>query len=302
MRYPSKIILTEVGPRDGLQNEKTLVSTEQKLQYIDRLVTAGVQQIEVTSFVSPKWVPQMGDAAELYAKIRKKPGVRYIVLVPNEKGLENALKVGADALAVFTAASETFNQKNINATIKQSLQNIDLIVKKSKENKSWIRAYISTCFYCPYEGKIDPSKVSDLSLELLNMGANEISIGDTIGKATPKQVEELLSLLLVKLPADKIALHFHDTRGTALANVLQGLQMGINCFDASAGGLGGCPYAVGASGNLATEDLLFMLKGMGIESGVDLDQVAFASQGISKALNRTLPSKYLQAYTASRCS
>ncbi len=301
VNIPKKVELTEVGPRDGLQNEKESVSTEVKVAFIEALAEAGMTRIETTSFVSPKWVPQMADASEVYRKIRKKPSVKYIALVPNEKGMENALECEVSSIALFTAASETFNKKNINRSIDESLSDIEKLVRRAGEKQIWIRGYISTSFACPYEGKISPDAVLRVARRLLDMGIPELSIGDTIGMATPAQVDELLEILLKDCPFEKLALHFHDTRGTALANVLRGLQWGIAKFDSSAGGLGGCPYAPGASGNLATEDLLYLLKGMGIETGVDLDKVVQASLQIAAALGRSLPSKYLQAHLA-QCS
>jgi len=291
----TQVLLTEVGPRDGLQNEKGLVPTEKKLAFIEGLVEAGVTRLEAGSFVSPKWVPQMADTAEIFQKLKRQEGVKYIALVPNTKGLDLALQNRVEDIAVFTAASETFNKKNINMTIEESLSQIQEILRKSREKGLWARGYVSTCFACPYEGSVSPAKVLEVAEKLLQLGVDELSIGDTIGKATPKQVDEVVSLLLKKIPTDRIALHFHDTRGTALANVLAGLQLGIVKFDASAGGLGGCPYAPGASGNLASEDLLYMLRGMGLETGVDLDKLMSASRAIGDALGRPLPSKVLQA-------
>lgn len=295
LKLPQQVILTEVGPRDGLQNEAGRVDSAQKVAFIDALGDAGFQRIEVTSFVSPKWVPQMADAAEVYGKIKKKAGVKYIALVPNPKGMEAALANQVNAVAVFTAASETFNKKNINRTIEESLQDIEVLVNQAKGKGIWVRGYVSTCFGCPYEGKVSPQAVSKVAGRLMEMQVDEISIGDTIGVATPNQVEEITGLLLKQCPPEKIALHFHDTRGTALANVLVGLQMGVHKFDSSAGGLGGCPYAPGAAGNLATEDLVYMLKGMGIETGIDLAKLVKASAPIARALGRRLPGKYLQA-------
>jgi hydroxymethylglutaryl-CoA lyase len=296
MKLPKHVTLTEVGPRDGLQNEKGKVPTADKIAFVEALADAGFTRIETSSFVSPKWVPQMGDAAEIFQKLKKKPEVKYIALVPNEKGMDAALQSDVKDIAVFTAASETFNQKNINRSIEESLQNIHELLRRSKENNIWVRGYISTSFGCPYEGKIDPQEVLKIALRLIEEDVDELSIGDTIGVATPHQVQELVALLLKDIPQEKIALHFHDTRGTALANVLAGMQMGITKFDSSAGGLGGCPYAPGASGNLATEDLLYMLEGMGIATGVDLEKVIAASQKIARVLSRALPSKYLQAH------
>jgi Isopropylmalate/homocitrate/citramalate synthases len=292
------ITLTEVGPRDGLQNEKGEVPTAAKLAFIDALVDAGVTRLEAGSFVSPKWVPAMADTPEIFQKLQRKAGVKYIALVPNSKGMQAALGNGVTDIAVFTAASETFNKKNINATIEESLQNIEAIVAIAKQNRMWVRGYVSTCFGCPYEGKVDPNLVKRVAARLLNLGVDELSIGDTIGVATPTQVEDVVGVLLKECRAEKIALHFHDTRGTALANVLRGIELGIAKFDSSAGGLGGCPYAPGASGNLATEDLLYMLNGMGLKTGVDLEKIVQASGTISAALGRALPSRYLQAHLA----
>ena len=291
-------LLTDVGPRDGLQNEKGIVPTEAKLAFIEALVDAGYQRIEAGSFVSPKWVPAMADTAEIFQKLKRKPGVKYIALVPNLKGMEGALANKVTDIAVFTAASESFTQKNINMTIGESLTAIRQVVDQAKANQMWVRGYVSTCFGCPYEGKVDPKKVVEVAKQLHAMGIDEISIGDTIGVGTPNQVTELVKLLSQEIPLENLALHFHDTRGTALANVLAGIQAGVMKYDSSAGGLGGCPYAPGASGNLATEDLLYMLDGMGIESGINLEKVAKASLGISQALGRSLPSKYLQAFSA----
>jgi hydroxymethylglutaryl-CoA lyase len=298
MQSSYKISLTDVGPRDGLQNEKGLVPTEAKLAFIEALAEAGFQRIEAGSFVSPKWVPAMADTPEIFQKLKRKPGVKYIALVPNMKGMEGALAQQVTDIAVFTAASESFTKKNINMTIEESLEAIQQVVDSAKSNKMWVRGYVSTAFGCPYEGKIDPKKVVEVAKKLQAMGCDEISIGDTIGVATPNQVTDIVQLLSQELPLENIALHFHDTRGTALANVLTGIQAGVTKFDSSAGGLGGCPYAPGASGNVATEDLLYMLEGMGIETGVDLKRVARASQEIAKALGRVLPSRYLQAYLA----
>lgn len=298
--YPHKVVLTEVGPRDGLQNEAAGVPTADKVALINSLVEAGAKRIEVSSFVSPKWVPQMADVLEVLQGISKKPDVKYIALTPNQKGYERALDAGVDAIAVFTAASESFTKKNINVSIAESIENFRAMVADAKQKNIWVRGYVSTCFGCPYEGPVAPKAVVDVAKALLDQGIDELSIGDTIGVATPNQVEELLNLLLKHCPAEKIALHFHDTRGTALANVLMGLQMGISHFDSSAGGLGGCPYAPGASGNLATEDLLYLLQGMKIKTGINLEKVVAASLKIGEVLGRTLPSKYLQACAGSK--
>lgn len=297
MSYPKQAVLTEVGPRDGLQNEKRVLPTADKIAFIEALAAAGCTRIETTSFVSPKWVPQMGDAAEIYRQLRRQAGVKYIALVPNEKGMQNALDAGVTEFAVFTAASESFTKRNINRGVDESLADIRKVIAMAPAG-SWIRGYISTGFGCPYEGKVPVANVLRVARRLLEMGVHEISIGDTIGVATPNQVEELSALLLSVSPADKIALHFHDTRGTALANVLAGLASGIFQYDSSAGGLGGCPYAPGASGNLATEDLLYMLDGMGIATGIKLPQIIMASIQVAASVGRSLPSKYLQAHLA----
>ncbi len=295
MKLPQKIILTEVGPRDGLQNEKELLSTSQKLQFIQKLSEAGISQIEVGSFVSPKWVPQMGDTEEIVKALPSSNSIRNICLVPNQKGFEKALELGVRNIALFTAASETFTKKNINKTISESLKEFEAISIQAQKNNMWVRGYVSTCFVCPYEGKIKAEKVLEVSQVLMDLGVDELSLGDTIGAAVPTQVEVLLNLLASKISSDKIALHFHDTRGTALANVLAGLQFGIYRFDSSAGGLGGCPYAPGASGNLATEDLVYLLNEMGLNTGIDLSKVVEASRMMSEFLKRPLASKYLQS-------
>ena len=295
---PKRITVVEVGPRDGLQNEHALIPTEMKVRFVDALSSAGLPAIEVTSFVSPKAIPQLADADDVLRAIKRKPGVRYPVLVPNERGFERALAAGAHEIAVFTAASETFNRHNINATIAESIERFKPVVAGAKKHDMRVRGYVSTCFGCPYEGPIRPAAVLDVVMKLLALGIDEISIGDTIGVATPGQVAELCALLLKKIDAGRLALHLHDTRGTALANVVAGLQSGVAIFDASAGGLGGCPFAPGAAGNLATEDLIYMLDGMGIESGVSLDKVVHASALLATQLNHPLTSKYYQAATS----
>jgi hydroxymethylglutaryl-CoA lyase len=298
MVYPRKVVVTEVGPRDGLQNEKGEVPTQEKIKFIEALVQAGCSRVEVTSFVSPQWVPQMADADQVYSGVSKAAGVKYIALTPNLKGMDRALANHADAIAVFTAASETFTKKNINATIAESIQAFRGVIRQAKDHGIWVRGYVSTCFGCPYEGKVSPEAVRRVAVQLLSEGVDELSLGDTIGVATPNQVEQVLALILKECPVDQVALHFHDTRGTALANALMGLQRGVYKFDSSAGGLGGCPYAPGAAGNLATEDLVYMLHGMGIETGIDLDRLAAASLKMAQSLGRPLPSRYLQAYAA----
>ncbi len=298
MKLPERIKIVEVGPRDGLQNEKKTIPTEIKIAFIEKLAEAGLPVIEATSFVSPKWVPQLGDAGEVFSQIARKEGVRYPVLVPNLQGMERALEAGVQEIAVFTATSETFNKKNINMTIEESLQKSAEVIRIAKENKIWVRGYLSTCFGCPYEGEIDPKRVLAVSKKLLALQVDEISLGDTIGVANPKQVEEVLTLVLQSIPAEKIAVHFHDTHGTALANILAALQKGIAIVDSSAGGLGGCPYAPGAAGNVATEDVVSTLNEMGVETGVDLEKLVGASQLIATVLDHPLPSKYYQAAMA----
>jgi hydroxymethylglutaryl-CoA lyase len=297
-RIPRQVTVVEVGPRDGLQNEAGLVPTPDKVRFIEMPSEAGFRVIEATSFVSPRAVPQLADAGEVLRMVRRRPGVRYPVLVPNLRGLERALEAGAREIAVFTAASETFNLKNINMSIDRSLEVIGEVVRAGRAANLWVRGYISTCFGCPYEGRVSPEKVRRIAVRLFDLGVDEVSIGDTIGVATPAQVEETVGLLLRDIPAGRLALHFHDTRGTALANVLTGLLMGISIFDSSAGGLGGCPFAPGASGNLATEDLLYMLNGLGVETGVDLGRVVAATDFILGVLKRAPASRYYQSCRA----
>ncbi|MFN3690181.1 MAG: hydroxymethylglutaryl-CoA lyase [Fimbriimonadales bacterium] len=293
---PHSVRIVEVGPRDGLQNEPTPVPTEVKVRFIELLADAGLTVIEATAFVSPKWVPQLADAEQVMTQLRKRDGIRYPVLTPNMKGLERALSVGATAIAVFTAASETFCQRNLNRTIEQSLQEYEVVVRTAKSAGCWVRGYISTALLCPYEGEIPPEAVKPIVERLLAMGVDEISLGDTIGAAVPTQVARLTETLLPILPPERFAYHFHNTYGTALANVLTALQQGIFIFDTSAGGLGGCPFAPGAAGNLATEDLVYMLHGMGIQTGIDLAGVVAAARLILSHLQRTVPpSNYLRA-------
>lgn len=295
---PARVKIVEVGPRDGLQNEQVQIPTAAKIRFIDLLSAAGFETIEATSFVSPKAIPQLGDASEVMAGITKRPGASYPVLVPNQRGMERALAAGARAVAVFTAASETFTRHNINATIAESIENFRPVVEMARGADVTVRGYISTVFGCPYEGDVSPAKVLEVAERLLELGVDELSLGDTIGVATPNQVVEIVTLLAGRVPLEKLALHFHDTRGTALANVLTGLQLGIATFDASAGGLGGCPYAPGAAGNLATEDLLYLLHGLGIETGVNLAKVVEATSFIAGFLGHAPTSKYWQAATA----
>src|SRR5579864_5441772 len=294
---PQSVRVVEVGPRDGLQNEKALVPTGQKIHFIQMLAEAGLPVVEATSFVSPRAIPQLSDAGEVMVGLTRLPGTSYPVLVPNVKGMERALATGVRSIAVFTAASESFTRHNINATIAESLANFRPVVTLAQQEDIPVRGYISTVFGCPYEGAVSPRQVLNVAQALLEMGINELSLGDTIGVATPNQVVDVLGLLLTDgaIPVERLAVHFHDTRGTALANVLVALQMGIHIVDSYAGGLGGCPYAPGAAGNLATEDLLYMLHGMGIQTGVDLDKVVAATRFIAPLLGHIPTSKYYQA-------
>ena len=289
--------IVEVGPRDGLQNEKLTIPTEAKIDYITALADAGLTTIEAGAFVSPKWVPQMADTAEVYRNIPKDPGVDYPVLVPNMLGLDRAIEAGVKSIAIFTAASETFNQRNINMTIDESFINYAPVAARARAEGMRVRGYVSTAFGCPYEGDVAPEKVLEVSARLLDLGCYEVSVGDTIGVGTPVQVQGVVGILMQVIPASKLAMHFHDTRGTALANSLAALEMGIPTFDASSGGLGGCPYAPGASGNLPTEDLVYMLEKMGIDTGVDLNRLVAASQIIAPYLDHPLPGRYLRSRT-----
>jgi hydroxymethylglutaryl-CoA lyase len=293
---PDRVTVYEVGPRDGLQNEKETLSLEVRAEFVDALAEAGLPAIEVGSFVSPKAVPQLADTEELYRRIHPVSGVRYPALVPNLKGLERALAAGVREIAVFTAASETFNQKNINAGVDESIERFRPVVARAKDERVRVRGYVSTVFGCPYEGDVAPEAVREVVHKLLDLAVDEISLGDTIGVATPDGVYDVIETLYESgVTRGVLALHFHDTRGTALANVLAGLQCGVTTYDASAGGLGGCPYAPGASGNLATEDLLYLLDGLGIHTGVTLARVVQASRRLSQSLGHRPPSRYLAA-------
>jgi hydroxymethylglutaryl-CoA lyase len=294
---PATVRVVEVGPRDGLQNEKAQIPTEQKIQFIKMLTEAGLPVVEATSFVSPRAIPQLQDAGAVMAALTPSSRTQYPVLVPNLKGMERALAAGVRSIAVFTAASESFTRHNIRATIEESLTNFRPVIALARQEGIAVRGYISTVFGCPYEGRVDPQRVLSVARALFDMGADELSLGDTIGVATPNQVVDVLDLLTSQgaIPLDRLAVHFHDTRGTALANVLVALQMGIQIVDAAAGGLGGCPYAPGAAGNLATEDLLYMLHGLGIQTGVDLEKVVAATSFIAPFLGHAPTSKYYQA-------
>ena len=292
--------VVEVGPRDGLQNEKVTIPMQAKIDYITALSDAGLRVIEAGAFVSPKWVPQMADTGDVYANIPKDPGVEYPVLVPNMKGLDRAIEAGVKSIAIFTASSETFNKRNINMSIDESFENYAPVAARALQNGIRVRGYVSTAFGCPYEGDVPPEKVLEVVARLLDLGCYEVSVGDTIGVGTPMQVQGVIGVLRQVIPVSRLAMHFHDTRGTALANTLSALEMGIATFDASSGGLGGCPYAPGASGNMATEDLIYMLDAMAIETGVSLKKLVAASQIIAPYLDHPLPGKYLQACTRQR--
>ena len=295
---PQRVTVVEVGPRDGLQNEKGVIPTEAKIAFINMLSEAGFSVVEATSFVSPKAIPQLADASEVMAGITRRPGTRYSVLVPNEKGMARALAAQVDEVAVFTGASESFVQHNIRTSIAGSIANFRPVVAMARQADVRVRGYISTAFGCPYEGAVAPAAVANVARELVTLGVDELSIGDTIGVATPNQVGDVVDALLAVTSLDQLAMHFHDTRGTALANVLAALELGIAIFDSSSGGLGGCPYAPGASGNLATEDLLYLLHGMGIETGVNLDAVVAASHYLASVRGTAPASRYYAAAIA----
>jgi isopropylmalate/homocitrate/citramalate synthase len=286
----------EVGPRDGLQNEAQPISTEAKVRFVELLVAAGLREIEATSFVSPRAIPQLADADELLPALPEVTGVRYPVLVPNLRGMTRAEAAGADALAVFTATTDAFTEHNIGLSVADSLDAFAPVLERAGELGWWRRAYVSTAFGCPYTGRVEPGRAVEVALQLLELGADEISFGDTIGVGVPDQVAELTERATAAgLHLDRLAYHFHDTRGTALANVSAGLAAGVRCFDASTGGTGGCPYAPGASGNLATEDLVYLLDAEGWQHGVRLDGVLEAARSIAAALGRSLSSKVGQA-------
>jgi len=295
VRTPRRVSIVEVGPRDGLQNERSPITTADKIAFVDRLSDAGHAVIEVSAFVSPKWVPQMADATEVFAGITRRPGVRYSALVPNQAGLARAVAAGVSEIAIFAAASETFSRRNINQSIDDSLRAYAAVTADALAAGLKVRGYLSTCFGCPYEGEVAPAQVAAIARRVLDLGVFEVAISDTIGVAHPGQVPRVLDAVTAGVPLEQLALHFHDTRGTALANVLAGLDYGVTTFDSSAGGLGGCPFAPGAAGNLATEDLLYMLDGLGVETGVDIAQVSAASREIEARLDHRLPSRYIQA-------
>jgi len=297
--FPKRVTICEVGPRDGLQNEAQTVAAADKVRYIEMLVEAGIRVIEATSFVSPAAVPQLADADEVFPAIRKREGVRYITLVPNERGLDRAIAAGVREIAVFTAASETFAQRNIRMSIETSLATFGRVIERAHAAGMRVRASVSTAFGCPFEGDVPPANVVRVSQALLDAGADMLSIADTIGVGTPNQVVDVVNALLAaKIPLERFGLHFHDTRGTALANIMAGLQLGVREYDSSAGGLGGCPFAPGATGNVATEDVVYLLHGMGIETGVDIDKLRDASRFIDGVLHGRVISRAYRALEA----
>lgn len=299
-KLPDKVSIYEVGPRDGLQNEARQVPTKEKIEFIDALAQTGLKRVEITSFVSPKWIPQLKDSGDVARGVKRRDGVQFSALVPNRRGLDDAMAAGMREIAVFMSASEAHNKKNINKTIAETLEAFELVIPPALEQGIRVRAYLSTCFGCPYEGDVDPQAVVDLSTTLRDMGVYEISISDTIGVANPVQVERVLDRVLAVVPVEQIAVHFHDTQGTAVANCLTALTCGIKTIDSSVGGLGGCPYAPGASGNLATEDIVAMLHDMGVETGIDLDKLVDVSHLVASFVGHDLPSKYLKAHLSKR--
>ncbi|TXL66483.1 hydroxymethylglutaryl-CoA lyase [Cerasibacillus terrae] len=300
-QWPDFIQIKEVGPRDGLQNEKKRVPTKDKIAWINKLSETGVREIEYSSFVHPKWVPQLSDAHEVGRKIKRNPNVRYSALVPNLKGLDLALEAGIDGASVFMSASESHNKSNINKSIAETYPVLEEVIREAKAAGKHVTGYVSTVFDCPFEGKITPEKVIEVCDHLVDAGVDDISLGDTIGTAVPSQVEALLDKVLDRYSSEKIIMHFHDTRGMAIANIMTSMQYGITRFDSSIGGLGGCPYAPGAAGNVATNDILYLLHGMGIKTGVDEKKIEKAALFIQKKLGKTLPSKSL-AYAVAQQS
>ena len=293
MSFPRKVKIIEVSPRDGLQNEARTIPTDIKIAFINQLSESGLPVIEATSFVSPKWIPQLADHEEVFMKIHKKENVSYPVLVPNLQGLHKALAVGVKEIAVFTTPSEQFSQHNTNCSVKQSVERIQAIVLAVKQQGKGIpvRAYISCVLGCPYEGEIAPEKVADMAAQLYEMGCYEISLGDTIGVGTPLKTQALLEKVKQQVPVEHLAVHFHDTYGQALTNIYVALEAGVTAIDSAVAGLGGCPYAKGATGNVATEEVVYMLNGMGIETGIDLKKLIHVGKFISQVLNRTPQSK-----------
>lgn len=293
MQLPKAVTIKEVGPRDGLQNEQTVISVADKVEWINRLSNTGLSYIEITSFVNPKWIPALADCYEVATSIERKKGVTYAALVPNQKGLEKALAANVDEVSVFMSASETHNKKNINKSIDETFPILERVVSEGLQSGKSVRGYVSTVFGCPYEGAVDIDQVIRVSEKLFEMGITELSLGDTIGVANPRQVHYVLEELLKRYSANQLALHFHDTRGLAMANILAALEMGMTTFDSSLGGLGGCPYAPGASGNVATDDVLYMLSGMGIETNINEQKLLEAALFIESSLGKKLSSHSL---------
>lgn len=300
MNYPQQVTIVEVGPRDGLQNESTFVATESKVELINLLGQSGLQHIEVTSFVSAKAIPQLADNETVFTSINKPEHIHFSALVPNERGMLKALEVGVKEIALFTAASETFNQRNINCSIAESISRFEPVITLAKAHKIRIRAYISCALGCPYEGEIAPQQVTAVTHQLLDLGTDEICLGDTIGVGTPRQTQAVLNEVLAILPVTQLAMHFHDTYGQAIANIFASLECGINRFDSSVAGLGGCPYARGASGNVATEDVLYLMHGLGIETGIDIFKIVAAGDMICKVLGKKNQSKVANALMANQ--
>jgi hydroxymethylglutaryl-CoA lyase len=300
MNLPNKVRIVEVGPRDGLQNEKQEVPTAVKLELIERLADAGLPAVEATAFVSPKWIPQMADHTEVLERIRRKPGVDYPVLTPNLKGFEAARAAGATEVAIFGAASEAFSKKNINCSIAESLERFRPVADAARTANIKVRGYISCVVGCPYEGEIDPEKVADVAEALFHLGCYEISLGDTIGVGTPAKTQSMIKACAHRVPMEQLAGHYHDTYGQALANIYASLELGVATFDSSVAGLGGCPYAAGASGNVATEDVIYMLNGLGIETGVDLDRLVSIGQWICGVLGKEPATKAGRAIAAKK--
>ena len=297
-KFPQQVKIVEVGPRDGLQNEATPISAEDKISLIEKLASAGVNYIESGSFVSPKWVPQMGTSAEVFEKLNRVDGVTYAALTPNMRGFEGALAVNADEVAIFGAASESFSQKNINCSIEESLERFAPIMEAAKEANIRVRGYVSCVLGCPYEGDIDPEQVALVVEKLYKMGCYEISLGDTVGVGNPASVTKMLEAVSARVPTEKLAVHFHDTYGQALANIYAALQVGVSVVDSAIAGLGGCPYAKGASGNVATEDVVYMLNGLEIKTGISFNKLLQAGWFISDKLGRAPVSKVSNAYLA----
>lgn len=295
MVMPKEVKLVEVGPRDGLQNEPVFVPTELKIALINKLSQTGLKYIEASSFVAPNKIPQLADGEQVFSDITRKPDIHYSALVPNNKGLERALSANVKSIAVFGSASESFSQKNINCSISESIERFTQVIAQAKKHGLFVRAYISCVLGCPYEGDVDISIVSDIAASMIKLGADEISLGDTIGIGTPNKAAALIKAVSSNVPLDKIAMHFHDTYGQAIANIYASLEQGVHIFDTSIAGLGGCPYANGATGNVATEDVLYLLNGLGINTGVDLIKCAHAGKYICQQINRKNQSKVANA-------